>query len=167
MSILYANQTRATLVDVAPLLRMATKTALKAARRDQSSVRPGFVGYGGISFVVDTPTLPVGEAAVERVCDQEQRDGTRLRIDRLASGARKPVIDLVLRQAYSFSWLYDYTIAETSDGDIVFAPMDGSGPVIELCLGALRRVRGQQNDRDRFLSLDGGARLLSSLIRGC
>ena len=167
MSILYANQTRATLVDVAPLLRMATKAALKAARLDQSSVRPGFIGYGGVAFVVDTPSLPVGEGAVERVCDQEKRDGVRLRIERSANGDRKPVIDLVLRQAYSFSWLYDYTLAEATNGDFVFVPMDGAGPVIELCLGALRRVRGPQNDRDRVLSLDGGARLLSSLIRGC
>lgn len=136
MSILYFNQTRATLVDVAPLLRMATKASLKAARLDQSSVRPGFVCYGWVSFVVGMPTLPVGEAAVERVCDEEQRDGVRLRVDRLASGARKPVIDLLLLQAYSFSWLYDCMIAENSDGDIVFVSMDGSGPVIKLCLSA-------------------------------
>jgi hypothetical protein len=167
MSILHANQTRETLTEVAPILRLATSRALKATRFDQSSIRPGFVGYGGVSFVVDTPMLPVIDVALERVCDEEQRDGVRLRIERRDNGSRVPVIDLVLRQAYSFSWLYEYALAQTADGDIVFVPMGGPGPVIELSVGALRRARGRLIDFDRVLSLDGGSRFLSSLIRGC
>jgi len=166
MSILYANQTRALLADVAPILRIATQKALKASQVDRHSVRPGFVGYGGAAFVVDTPTLPVSENAVERVCDEEQRDAVRLRIERRASGVRVPVIDLVLRQAYNFSWLYDYTLAETAEGGMVFVPMEGAGPIIELALGGLHRVRGRQNDFGRVLSLDRGARFLSTLIKG-
>ena len=166
MSILYATQTRATLVDVAPLLHLATVRALNAAKFDRRSVRPGFVGIGGVSFVVDTPTLPVSDCAVEAVCDEEQRDGVRLRIERRATSGKVPMIDLVLRQAYSFSWLYDYTLASGAGGEMFFVPIDGAGPVIEMSFGALRRARGRLNDFDRVLSLDDGSRFLSSLIRG-
>ena len=165
MSILYSNCTRSSLQAVAPIVTSATVTAVRAARDDHWSTRPGFVGHGGISYVVDTPSLPVGEATFERVLDEEQRDGVRFRLER-RRGSRVAVIDLALRQSWSFAWMYDYTLAGTTRGDFCFVPRCDAGPVIEIADGTLRRRARGTGDGDRLLSLEAGERFLSSLIWG-
>ena len=165
MSLLSPNSTLFQLQAAAPVIMSNTRTALRAARHDRWSTRPGFVGIGGISYVVDTPVLPVSEATFERVLDEEQRDGVRLRLER-RRGSRVAVIDLALRQTWSFVWMYDYVLAGTADGDLCFVPRCDAGPVIEISDGALRRRERGTGDNDRLLSLEVGERFLSSLIRG-
>ena len=165
MSILSPNSTLSNLEAVASFIVSSTHTAVRAVRQDRWSTRPGFVGVGGISYVVDTPVLPVSVATFERVLDEEQRDGVRLRLER-RRGSRVAVIDLGLRQAWSFVWMYDYVLAGTADGDLCFVPRCDAGPVIEISDGALRRRGRGTGDNDRHLSLEVGERFLSSLIRG-
>ena len=56
------------------------------------------------------PALPVSAATFKRVLDEEQRDGVRIRLDR-RRGSRVAVIELALRQVWSFVWMYDYVLA--------------------------------------------------------
>ena len=121
---------------VALPLMSNTLTAMRAARADRGSTRPGFVGHGGISYVVDAPALPVSAATFERVLDEEQRDGVRIRLVR-RRGSRVAVIDLALRQTWSFVWMYDYVLAGSADGDLCFVPRCDAGPVFEIVDGAL------------------------------
>jgi len=164
MSIL-SSQTLFCLQEVAPKLKSRTHAAVSAARRDRWSTRPGHVQWGGINFVVDTPALPIAEAAFERLLDEEQRSGVRVRLER-RRGSRYIIIDLAERYEWWFDWHYDFTLAATTDGDVCFVSRRNVGPVFEIVNGALHRRRGGEVDRDRVLSLEAGEMFLALLVRG-
>lgn len=158
-------QTLACLQYVAPKLRSRTIAAINAARYDRWSTRPGHVEYGGLNFVADTPALPVADAAFERVLDEEQRSGIRVRLER-HRGNRHVIIDLAERYDWWFDWHRDFTLAATPDGDVCFVSTRNAGPIFEIANGNLQRRRGGDVDREQTLSLDAGQRFLALLVRG-
>jgi len=158
-------QTLACLQYVAPKLRSRTIAAVNAARHDRWSTRPGHVEYGGLNFVADTPALPVADAAFERVLDEEQRSGVRVRLER-RRGSRHVILDLAERYDWWFDWHHDFTLAATPDGEVCFVPMGNAGPVFEIANGNLQRRRGGEVGRSEFLSLEAGQMFLALLVRG-